>query len=71
MELTLVNNEIAYEEARHIMVLRDIDVSKVEEDLKHLKRLSELKEKKEELLNNTNCTQHYYLPKKLLTSLFG
>ena len=71
MELTLVNNEIEFEKARHIMELRHIECYKVEEDLKHLKRLSELKEKKVEILNDTNRAQHYYLPKKILTSLFS
>ena len=65
MELELLYREMDYENARHTMELRHIDCIKVEEDLKHFKRLSELKEQKESLLNrrNQNCP---YIPQKLM-----
>ncbi len=65
MELELLYREMDYENARQTMELRHIDCLKVEEDLKHFKRLSELKEQKESLLNRRNqkCS---YIPQKLM-----
>jgi hypothetical protein len=68
MELELIYSEMAYEEARHIMQLRHIDCIKTEEDLKHFKRLSELKEQKESLLKSRDkkCS---YIPQRLMTEM--
>ena len=59
---------MAYEEARHIMQLRHIDCIKVEEELKHLKRLSELKEQKETLLKSRN-NKYSYIPQMLMSEI--
>ncbi len=68
MELELIYSEMAYEDARHLMELRHIDCIKVEEELKHLKKLTELKEQKENLLKSRSkkCS---YIPQKLITEI--
>jgi hypothetical protein len=50
------------------MELRHIDCIKVEEELKHLKKLSELKEQKENLLKSRSkkCS---YIPQRLITEI--
>ena len=68
MELELIYSEMAYEDARHLMELRHIDFIKVEEELKHLKRLSELKEQKETLLKSRN-KKYSYIPQKLMSEI--
>ena len=68
MELELIYSEIAYEDARHLMELRHIDCIKIEEDLKHFKRLSELKEQKESLLKSRN-KNYSYIPERLMSEI--
>lgn len=68
MELELIYSEIAYEDARHLMELRHIDCIKIEEDLKHFKRLSELKEQKETLLKSRN-KNYSYIPERLMSEI--
>ena len=68
MELKLIYSEMAYEDARHLMELRHIDCIKIEEDLKHLKRLSELKEQKETLLKSRN-KNYSYIPQRLMSEI--
>ena len=68
MELELIYSEIAYEDARHLMELRHIDCIKIEEDLKHFKRLSELKEQKETLLKSRN-KNYSYIPQRLMAEI--
>ena len=68
MELELIYSEIAYEDARHLMELRHIDCIKIEEDLKHFKRLSELKEQKETLLKSRN-KNYSYIPQRLMSEI--
>ena len=68
MELELIYSEMAYEDARHLMKLRHIDCIKVEEELKHLKRLSESKEQKETLLKSRN-KNYSYIPQRLMSEI--
>ena len=68
MELELIYSEMAYEDARHLMELRHIDCIKIEEDLKHFKRLSELKEQKETLLKSRN-KNYSYIPERLMSEI--
>ena len=68
MELELIYSEMAYEDARHLMELRHIDCIKVEEELKHLKKLSELKEQKESLLKSRN-KNYSYIPERLMSEI--
>ena len=68
MELELIYSEMAYEDARHLMELRHIDCIKIEEDLKHFKRLSELKEQKETLLKSRN-KNYSYIPQRLMSEI--
>lgn len=69
MEQELIYAEMVYEDARHNMELRHIDCMKIEEELKHLRTLSELKEKQNSLLNARTAKQYTYLPKKLITEI--
>ena len=50
MELELIYSQISYENARYTMELKHIDCMKIEEELKHLRILSELNKEKETLL---------------------
>ena len=69
MELELIYSQISYENARYTMELKHIDCMKLEEELKHLRTLSELNKEKETLLKSRTAKQYTYLPKKLITEI--
>jgi len=69
MELELIYAEMQYENARYDMEIKHLDCRKIEEELKHMKILSSLKDKKEKLLKEKFQKQHSYLPRKLITDI--
>ena len=59
-----VNAEIDYENARHNMELHHIECLKMQENLKHIKSMTELTIKKTNLRKYCDCV---YTPHKLTT----
>lgn len=49
MELELIYNRISCEDARFALALKRLECRKIEEEIKHIKILSQLKEDKEKL----------------------
>ena len=68
MELELIYSKIAYEDARYTLELKHFDCKKIEEEIKHLKILSKLKEEKEKLLKAQTEIHFAYNPKKICDS---
>ena len=68
MELELIYNRISCEDARYALALKRIECRKIEEEIKHIKILSQLKEDKEKLLKAQIEKHLKYNPKGGITN---